>query len=163
MSLFSRARQGLTLSPTERTTLKLIKGVVYAVLAFLLGGQGLAIFNALQQPGANVGTILHDQLLTPVLMIVLLTAEKWFTAQGDKPLADVVAAVASDLPQPLPAAPSPILVQPTPTPVLPSMTVPIPAPVPPMGSGTLIVSMPPGTIVQSSTSSAPPTDTASAT
>lgn len=81
--MFRRSFAGLPLTPAERTLLKLIKAVVFAVLAFVLGGQGLTVLNQVQAPGANVGAILHDNLLTPVLMIILLTAEKYFTAQGD--------------------------------------------------------------------------------
>jgi hypothetical protein len=115
--MFKRAFAGLPLTPAQRSLLKLIKAVAFAVLAFILGGQGLSALNAIQQPGANAGKILHDTLLTPVLMIVLLTVEKYFTAQGDDKYVPLLAQAAdiqqtpagltvTAAPQPAPTAPS---------------------------------------------------------
>ena len=86
ITILRRASAGLNLAPAQRASLKAAKSVAYIVLAFLFSGQGVAAVNAALQPGANVGAIVHDQLLVPILLVVLLTLDKYLTAQKDAPL-----------------------------------------------------------------------------
>lgn len=86
ITILRRAAAGLNLAPAQRASLKAIKAIVYLGLSELFSGQGVAAVHAALQPGANVGAIVHDQLLMPLVLVVLLTLDKYLSAQKDAPL-----------------------------------------------------------------------------
>ena len=90
-NLFALARIGANLTPGQRAFLKLVEGFCVAgvvaatpVVASLLSKQGVA--------WQDVARIAVAAFLTAAL----LAASKYYKAQGDTPLGDVLAAAASE-------------------------------------------------------------------
>ncbi len=104
MNLFARAYQGLNLTPIERAFLKFIKGTGYSavVAAFVavsqsVGAHGAAVnwlWVILTGGGSMAGTL-------------LVAGEKYWSAKGDQPLANLAGTLAQDVQQPVAAAPDP--------------------------------------------------------
>lgn len=150
MSIFSKAAQGLNLTPAQRAFLKLLKGWFYTAL-------GTGIITGSQYV---MGTAVIDwqKLLyivgTGVLLSILSALDKFWSSQGDTPLALATEAAIQKvqaLPPPQssaistatrPPAPEPIVLQPRQQSVAPSVPqvaqVPFPLPVSTVASGTTL-------------------------
>jgi hypothetical protein len=94
MSLFARARAQLNLSPGERALLKLVEGAVLAgivaalpVVAQLLAQQRVNWTEVARIAGATFA------------VAALMALAKFYKAQGDQPLEEVVSLAASTLAQ----------------------------------------------------------------
>lgn len=109
MSLFSKAAQGLNLTPAERAFLKLLKLWFYTALSagVMAGAQYLL----------NNGQINWQALIYitggAFLLSLLGALDKYWTAQGDTPLALLTEAVEQHVqqlapPTPLPTTPAPV-------------------------------------------------------
>ena len=92
MSIFAKSAAGLNLTPGERAALKLVQGFILAgivaalpVLAQLLAAQTVN--------WADVARLAGGTFATAVLMAVA----KWFSAQGDAPLAIVAENAATQI------------------------------------------------------------------
>src|SRR5215467_8376729 len=83
MNLFSRAARNLNLTPGERAFLKLLKGWFYTAIA-----AGIAIGVQYVYSNQVIDWQKLGYLIGGAVLVSLLTAlEKYFTAQGDAPLA----------------------------------------------------------------------------
>lgn len=94
MNLWVRAGKGLNLTPGERAFRKLVIG-------FLMTG-GVAAFTTAAQLLATSGRSIDWRFVGVVSAVAGVIAianavSKWFTAQGDAPLADLTAQVAHTL------------------------------------------------------------------
>lgn len=90
MQTFTRARQGLNLTPGERALLKLLEGFVMAGVVAVLP----IVAPALAQQSVNWTLVAHTAMGT-FAVAVLLAVAKFYKAQGDAPLAQPLAALAT--------------------------------------------------------------------
>lgn len=89
MSLFARARAQLNLSPAERALLKLVEGFVLAGIVAALP----VVSQLLAQQSVNWPDVARLAGGT-FAVAALMAASKYFKAQGDLPLEEVVSAAA---------------------------------------------------------------------
>lgn len=91
MNIFQRAHAGLNLSPEERAFLKLVQGFVITGLVAALGTLATVVSN---------GATLHDAVIATIVAFavgVILAAAKYFSANGQAPLATVLQGVADSI------------------------------------------------------------------
>lgn len=150
MSLFARAGQGLSLSPAERALLRLIKSFLLTGLLAILP----SLYQLEQDALSGTGTLTVDwqhQLVWLLLAFLVATAHavaKYFSAQGDDPLATAITTAADDM-----AKRAGVPTQPVP--LLPSVTASIPMP----ASPSVATLQPP--IISATMTAAPASTTAS--
>lgn len=87
MNLFQRSFRRVNLTPGERATIKLVKYIGYAVILNLF-------YLAIPYVTADHinWTALGTSAVSMALLIIVLVLDKYFAAQGDKPLADAAKA-----------------------------------------------------------------------
>src|SRR5258706_12177929 len=131
MNIFSKAAQNLPLTPAQRAFLKLLKGWFYTALGVgIIAGAQYIMGTSLidwQKLGYIVGT--------GVLLSILHALDKYWTSQGDTPLALATEAIEQKIPAQPPAQP-----QKAPQPILFAGVNPVPNAtntVPNAGFGTL--------------------------
>lgn len=93
-SMFARASAGLNLTPGERAALKAVQGIIVSALV----AGAVAVLPYLTGATVDWATVLHV-FAAAVVASLALAVNKYWTAQGDPPLAVV--------PPDAPAAPQP--------------------------------------------------------
>src|SRR5260221_3718244 len=92
MNIFSKARAGLSLTPAERTLLKLVQGWIIAGLI----SAAVTFITAVSQPHPDWANVLRVSA-GAFAVATLIAAHKYFTAHLDPPLAAAVDAAAARL------------------------------------------------------------------
>jgi hypothetical protein len=103
MEMFTRARLQLPLAPSQRAFLKVLKGLVISAIMTA----ATAVWPLIQSQNVNWRTVVITAITT-VAFTLFTALDKYWTSQGDAPLAAVAGSVAAAIPSPTPtSAPQP--------------------------------------------------------